>query len=69
MTAKPTELAVGDPITLIIRISGSGNIDTVPAPKLGSLDEFKTYDPTTKTTKDELNTMGERVVHRVHDRG
>ncbi len=65
VTAKPTEIAVGDPITLTIKISGSGNIDTVPAPKLGSLDEFKTYDPTTKTTKDELNTTGERVIQQV----
>jgi hypothetical protein len=65
VTAKPTEVAVGDPITLTIKVSGSGNIDTVPAPKLGSLDEFKTYDPTTKTTKDELNTTGERVMQQV----
>jgi len=63
--AKPTEVAVGDPITFTIKISGSGNIDTVPTPKLGGLDEFKTYEPTTKTTKDELNTTGERVVQQV----
>jgi BatD DUF11 like domain len=65
VTAKPTNVAVGDPITLTIKISGNGNIDTVPAPKIGSLDEFKTYDPTTKTTKDELNTTGERVIQQV----
>ncbi len=65
VTAKPTEVAVGDPITFTIKISGSGNIDTVPTPKLGALDEFKTYEPTTKTTKDELNTAGERVIQQV----
>ena len=65
VTAKPTEVAVGDPITLTIKISGKGNIDTVPAPKLGSLEGFKTYDPTTKTTKDELNTTGERFIQQV----
>jgi hypothetical protein len=65
VTAKPTNIAVGDPITLTIKISGNGNIDTVPAPKIGSLDEFKTYDPTTKTTKDDLNTTGERVIQQV----
>ena len=65
VTAKPTEVAVGDPITFTIKISGSGNIDTVPTPKLGSLDGFKTYEPTTKTTKDELNTLGERVIQQV----
>jgi hypothetical protein len=65
VTAKPTEVAVGDPITFTIKISGSGNIDTVPTPKLGGLDEFKTYEPTTKTTKDDLNTTGERVIQQV----
>jgi hypothetical protein len=65
VTAKPTEVAVGDPITLTIKVSGNGNIDTVPAPKLGSLEGFKTYDPTTKTTKDDLNTTGERVIQQV----
>jgi len=63
--AKPTEVAVGDPITLTIKITGNGNIDTVPAPKIGSLDGFKTYEPTTKTTKDDLNTTGERVIQQV----
>jgi len=65
VTAKPTEVAVGDPITFTIKISGNGNIDTVPTPKLGALNEFKTYEPTTKTTKDELNTSGERVIQQV----
>jgi hypothetical protein len=65
VTAKPTDVAVGDPITVTIKVSGNGNIDTVPAPKLGSLDGFKTYDPTTKTTKDDLNTKGERVMQQV----
>jgi hypothetical protein len=65
VTAKPAEVAVGDPITLTIKVSGNGNIDTVPAPKLGSLDGFKTYDPTTKTTRDDLSTTGERVIQQV----
>jgi hypothetical protein len=65
VAAKPTEVAVGDPITFTIKISGSGNIDTVPTPKLGSLDVFKTYEPTVKTTKDDLNTTGERVIQQV----
>ena len=65
VTAKPTDIAVGDPITVTIKVSGNGNIDTVPTPKLGSLDGFKTYDPTTKTTKDDLNTTGERVMQQV----
>jgi hypothetical protein len=65
VTAKPTEVTVGDPITLTIKITGTGNIDLVPAPKLTGVDEFKTYDPTIKTTKNDLNTAGERVIQQV----
>ncbi|MEI6084473.1 MAG: BatD family protein [Verrucomicrobiota bacterium] len=63
--AKPTEVAVGDPITVTVKIAGNGNIDTVPAIQLKGLEDFKTYDPTTKTTKNELNTTGERVLQQV----
>jgi hypothetical protein len=63
--AKPTEINVGDPITLTIKISGAGNIDTVATPALGGLENFKTYDPTSKTTKNELSTTGERVFQQV----
>jgi hypothetical protein len=65
VTAKPTEVAVGDPITLTIKITGSGNIDTVATPQLKGLEDFKTYDPTSKTTKNELSTTGERVFQQV----
>ncbi len=65
VTAKPTELAVGDPITLTVKISGNGNIDTVSTPQLTGLENFKTYDPTSKTTKNELSTTGERVFQQV----
>ncbi len=63
--AKPTELSVGDPITLTIKISGAGNIDTVATPALTGLEHFKSYDPTSKTTKNELSTTGERVFQQV----
>jgi hypothetical protein len=63
--AKPAEVHVGDPITLTMRIAGTGNIDTVATPALTGLDHFKTYDPTSKTTKNELSTSGERVFEQV----
>ncbi len=65
VSAKPTELAVGDPITLQVKITGKGNIDTVPALELSGLDDFKAYDPTTKTTRNELGTEGERDFQQV----
>ena len=65
VSASPTTVAVGDPITLTIKTSGEGNIDTVPVPKLTGLDDFKTYDPTSKTTKNELGTEGGRDFQQV----
>jgi hypothetical protein len=65
VTAKPTEVAVGDPVTLTIKITGNGNIDTVSTPHITGLDNFKTYEPTSKTTKNELSTTGERVFQQV----
>jgi hypothetical protein len=65
VSAKPTEVAVGDPVTVTVKISGNGNIDTVPMLQLGRLDHFKAYDPTIRTQKNELNTTGERTVQQV----
>ncbi len=65
VSAKPTEVAVGDPITLTAKIKGEGNIDTVPPIRLGDLTEFKTYEPTSKTTKNDLGTQGERTFEQV----
>lgn len=65
VSAKPTEVAVGDPVTLQLKISGEGNIDLVPTPKLDGLENFKTYEPSVKTTKNELNTAGERILEQV----
>jgi len=41
---KPTELSVGDPITVTTTISGRGNLATVPAPSIQSGSDFKAYD-------------------------
>jgi len=47
-TATPTKSVVGDPITLKLRINGSGNFDRVTAPLLEKTDAWKTYKPNEK---------------------
>ena len=47
--AKPREVKVGEPITLTMHVTGSGNIETVSLPQIYGLDRFKTYDPQIKT--------------------
>ena len=55
--AGPTSVAVGDPITLKIRIAGRGSFDTVTLPT--NIDaawrEFKTYPPTSKAEAGSKN--------------
>ena len=51
MTANvgPTNLAVGDPITLRVQISGRGALETVTPPDASGWNGFKSYPPTIKT--------------------
>lgn len=58
--AKPTEVKVGEPITLTMRVTGSGNMETVSLPNIYGLDRFKTYDPQIKT--DERGKSFEQVL-------
>jgi tetratricopeptide (TPR) repeat protein len=44
LSAKPTALDVGDPVTLRLQISGSGNLANVNAPPLPVDDRFRAYD-------------------------
>ena len=47
-SAGPTNVAVGDPITVRVRISGSGALDSVTLPLQDAWRDFKAYPPTTK---------------------
>ena len=44
LTAKPTELDAGDPITLRMEITGAGNLANVAAPAVTVDDRFRAYD-------------------------
>jgi hypothetical protein len=64
-SAGPTNVAVGDPVTLRIQISGKGALDNLALPAL-DLQNFKTYPPTSKTdTTDQLGLEGQRVFEQV----
>ncbi len=47
-TAGPTNVTVGDPITVRVQISGRGALDAVTLPAQEAWNNFKTYPPTTK---------------------
>jgi hypothetical protein len=43
--AKPSQVRVGEPITVTMRVTGSGNLEAVNAPVLSDIEHFKTYEP------------------------
>ena len=59
MTAAPTDVAAGDPVTVKVQISGEGSLDSVALPPLSIWQQFKVYPPSTKTeATDQLGMQG-----------
>ncbi|MCX7010346.1 MAG: BatD family protein [Kiritimatiellaeota bacterium] len=50
---KPPDGAVGDPVTLIARVTGNGNFDSISFPLMSNSEQFKTYEA--KMTGKELD--------------
>ncbi|MCX6894895.1 MAG: BatD family protein, partial [Verrucomicrobia bacterium] len=59
MTAAPTDVAAGDPITVKAQITGRGALDAVNLPLPAAWQDFKTYPPSSKVqTTDQLGLQG-----------
>ncbi|HZR21358.1 MAG TPA: BatD family protein [Verrucomicrobiae bacterium] len=66
MTAGPTNVAAGDPITVRVQISGRGSLDTLTLPEQPAWHDFKTYPPTTKVeTTDQLGLQGTKTFEEI----
>ena len=56
---SPTKADAGDPLTLRMRVSGSGNFDRVDSSMLDHLDQWKTYPPKSSfNTSDPIGFSG-----------
>ncbi len=63
LTAKPTDLTAGDPVTVRMRISGDGNLDSVTAPVIPAEGQFRVYDAlSVKEEEGEGNRVFEQVL-------
>lgn len=61
-SAEPTEVAVGDPITLELAVYGKGNFDRLQFPELPDTENWKTYDPTADfAAEDVLGLSGRKT--------
>jgi hypothetical protein len=66
LTAGPTNVAVGEPITLKVRIAGRGALDSVTLPSLEGWRGFKVYPPTSRIeTTDALGVEGAKFFEQV----
>ena len=68
MTASvgPTNLTVGDPVTVHVQISGRGALGAVQLPDQTALRNFKVFPPTSKTeTSDQLGLEGTKTFEEI----
>ena len=66
VTAGPTNVAVGDPITVRAQISGHGALDALTLPDQPAWRDFKAYPPTSKTeTSDQLGLQGTKTFEQI----
>lgn len=62
LNAQPTELEIGDPITVTIEIEGEGNFDRVSVEGLPKSDLLKTYEPEESfESTNKSNTSGKKT--------
>ena len=66
VTAGPTNVAVGDPVTVRIEVSGRGALDSVALPNQPEWHDFKVYPPTAKMeTSDSLGLEGKKTFEEI----
>lgn len=66
VTAGPTNLVAGDPVTLRIQISGRGSLDSLVLPDQTGWDNFKVYPPTSKLNlADQLGIQGSKTFEEI----
>jgi len=65
-TAGPTTVTVGDPITVRVKITGNGSLDSLVLPAQDAWKNFKTYPPTTKVeTTDQFGLSGTKTFEQI----
>ncbi len=65
--AKPSKLKVGEPVSLTMKVVGTGNIPSLPAPVMDKVEGFKGYDSESKVNLQERIDVigGEKVFEKV----
>jgi hypothetical protein len=65
-TVGPTNVTVGDPVTVRVQISGRGALDAIQLPDQSALNNFKIFPPTSKTEiTDQLGLEGAKTFEEI----
>ncbi len=62
VTAAPTELNAGDPVTLHVNVTGTGNLGDAAPPQLTRPDGFRTYEP--RAVRSDTGSAGGMAVSK-----
>jgi hypothetical protein len=66
VTAGPTNVATGDPITVRIQFAGRGALQAIALPEQTAWHDFKTYPPTSEVqTSDQLGLRGVKTFEQI----
>jgi hypothetical protein len=66
VSAGPTNLTVGDPVTVRVQISGRGALDAIALPAQNSWHDFKVFPPTAKLeTHDQFGLQGTKTFEQI----
>jgi hypothetical protein len=62
VSAAPTNIAVGDPVTVTVQIAGTGAVESLTLPQQTGWDQFKLYPPTSDyQSGDQLDLSGTKT--------
>ncbi len=66
VSAGPTNLTVGDPVTVRVQITGRGALDSIALPAQNSWSNFKAFPPTAKVeTHDQFGLQGTKTFEQI----
>jgi len=67
VSVKPVSLKVGEPITLTMKVAGSGNVEQIELPRIPDMESFKSYEPESKVnvSQEGGELRGEKIFKKV----
>ncbi len=67
VNVNPVSLKVGEPITLTMKVAGSGNIEQLELPHIPDIESFKSYEPESKVnvSREGGEIRGDKIFEKV----